>query len=188
MKVRSFLAFTIPDDVRKKLGRMIEDFKGREKNVKWVAPDKMHVTMKFFGSVEEELLLGNISDGIGTAVSGRGGARLVCQGIGVFPNWKYPRVIWAGFMGETEKVINLQAAVEKALSGFDLHDDQRKFRLHLTLGRTDGKLKNTLLTNFVENLGPVTFGEVHVDKLILFKSMLTKTGPIYTSLKEFSLV
>lgn len=187
MKIRAFLAFDIPEDVKKRLSNIIADFQGKEKGVRWVSQDRMHVTLKFFGGVEEDLLLGDISARVESAVSGYGASKLTCQGIGVFPNWKYPRVFWAGFAGETEKVMNLQKGIEVALSSFDLHEDERGFRVHLTLGRVRGRLKNSPITDLAEKLGPVEFGTVVVDKLILYKSVLTKNGPVYTPLKEFKL-
>lgn len=187
LKIRSFLAFDIPAEVRKKLASVISDFKEKEKGIRWADPGNIHVTMRFFGSVEEELLNGELSEKIELATRGFGTARLNCMGIGVFPNWKYPRVIWAGFSGETGKVITLHDKVESFLSPFNLHEDRRQFRLHLTVGRTKKRLKNTPLLKLVEKLGPVNFGEVVVNRLVLYKSQLTKTGSIYTPLREFEL-
>lgn len=187
MKIRSFLAFDIPSKVTSKLAKLINDFSQKERSVKWVAPDKLHVTMKFFGDVEEPLLLDQVSAKIFDAVKGFGSIKLTCEGIGVFPNWKYPRVIWAGFYGETDRIMDLHDKLEGSLSTFNFKKDLRAFRVHLTLGRTNGVLKNSPLVTLVEKLGPIKFGEVAVDKLVLYKSVLTKTGSIYTPLKEFIL-
>ena len=185
--IRAFLAFDIPGKVKTPITRLIADFTAKEKGVRWMDPEKMHVTMRFFGSVDEDLLMGDISGAIKSAVSGFKPAKLLCQGIGVFPDWKYPRVIWAGFSGETERVLDLHTALSNALAGFDLHEDKRRFRLHLTIGRAKARLKKSPLIDLVEKLGPVKFGEVLVDRLVLYKSLLTKNGPIYTPLREFVL-
>lgn len=187
LKVRAFLAFDIPDGVRVKLAAMINDFSEKERGVKWVNPENMHVTMKFFGEIEEDLLLGDISSAIVSAVKGFGASQLLCKGIGVFPNWKYPRVFWAGFTGDIEKVIGLQKQIEDALSPFDIQKDKRGFRLHLTLGRAKGTLRKSPLTTLVEKLGPVVFGTVAVERLIMYKSELRKSGAIYTELKGFEM-
>lgn len=188
MSIRAFLAFDIPKDVKEKLGRLIADFSEKEKLIKWTKLENLHVTLKFFGEVEEDLLLNKIAPRIETVTRGYGSSKLEAMGIGVFPNWKYPRVVWAGFTGDTSKVINLQKMIESSLSEFDLHEDKRDFRLHLTIGRAKGVLKHSPLVGLVEKLGPVQFGKVEVDKLVLYKSVLTKGGPVYTSLKEFRLM
>jgi 2'-5' RNA ligase len=68
-----------------------------------------------------------------------------------------------------------------------LKQDARAFRLHLTIGRAK-ELKHTgLLATLINELGPINFGRVVIDKLTLYKSVLTKGGSIYTAIKEFKL-
>ena len=185
MKIRSFLAFDIPQNVRGKLGRLIADFSKKEKDVKWITAENLHVTMKFFGDVEEELLLGKISDAISQVTSSVNPVALKCSGVGVFPNWKYPRVIWAGFLGDAEPVLALYDNLEKVIAGFDLKKDARAFRLHLTIGRASALKSTSLLINLVNGLGPIDFGKVVIDHLTLYKSVLTREGSVYTALRKF---
>lgn len=187
MKIRSFLAFDVPKDVRQKLARLIADFSKRETGVKWISAENMHVTMKFFGDVEEDLLLGDISRTIETVTSETKTIPLECSGVGVFPNWKYPRVIWAGFLGDAEPVLNLKGHLDEALAPFPLKQDARAFRLHLTIGRAKEIKRTGLLMTLINELGPISFGRVLIDKLTLYKSVLTKGGSIYTAIREFKL-
>ncbi len=187
MKIRSFLAFDVPKDVRQKLARLIVDFSKRETDVRWLSAENMHVTMKFFGDVEEALLMGDISKAIETVTSQTQAIPLECSGVGVFPNWKYPRVIWAGFLGDADPVLNLKSHLDEALAPFPLKQDARAFRLHLTIGRAK-EIKGTgLLMTLINELGPINFGRVRIDKLTLYKSVLTKEGSVYTAIREFKL-
>jgi len=187
MKIRSFLAFDIPTDVQQKLGRLIADFATKEQEVRWLKPSDLHVTMKFFGDVEEDLLLGGISEAIAGVTEAAVPASIDCQGVGVFPNWKYPRIIWAGFIGDTEPVLSLKEKLDSALSGFPLKPDQRQFRLHLTVGRAKEIKGTSRLVQLINGLGPVEFGKVRIDHLTIYKSVLTREGSIYTALKRFEL-
>lgn len=185
MKIRSFLAFDIPPAVQGKLGLLIADFAKKEKGVKWIQPENLHVTMKFFGDVDEELLLGEISSAIEQVTQKAKPITLDCQGLGVFPNWRYPRVIWAGFIGDSEPVLELYKNLEDALSGFELKKDARAFRLHLTIGRAKELKSSGLLMNLINELGPINFGSVTICHLTLYKSVLTREGSVYTALKRF---
>ena len=187
MKIRSFLAFDIPKDVQQKLGRLISDFSKREKDVRWLQPENLHVTMKFFGDVEEELLLGDISKEIEKVTAAARSTTLECQGLGVFPNWKYPRIIWAGFIGDTEPVLELKSKIDSALAGFPLKPDQRQFRLHLTIGRAKEIKGTSQLVQLINGLGPISFGKVKIDHLTIYKSVLTREGSIYTALRRFEI-
>ena len=61
MKVRSFLAFDIPDDMRAELASLIEVLASKADGIKWLKPENIHCTMKFFGDVEEEVLMGPLA-------------------------------------------------------------------------------------------------------------------------------
>lgn len=185
MKVRSFLAFDIPSKVKQPLGRLIADFSKKEMGVRWIPAENLHVTMKFFGDVDETLLLGDISSAIEKITSNLKTVTLDCQGLGVFPNWKYPRIIWAGFIGDSQPVLDLYSELDGALASFQLKKDARAFRLHLTIGRAK-ELKSTgILMNLINELGPINFGSVTIDHLTLYKSVLTREGSVYTALKRF---
>lgn len=186
--VRAFLAFDIPPKVKQTLGKLIDDFSKKETGVKWTNPENMHVTMKFFGDIEESLLLGDISGSIKSVTNKTKESVLGCSGVGVFPNWKYPKIIWAGFSGDVEPVLQLQTNLETALKDYDIKKDERAFRLHLTIGRAKDIKSTGTLMNIVNNLGPIDFGKVTIDHLTLYKSLLTKDGPVYTSLKRFDFI
>lgn len=187
MKIRSFLAFDIPGGVRNHLAALIEDLRQYGADVQWMDPATLHVTIRFFGDVEESRLLGPIREQVAALLVASPVVQLECAGVGVFPNWKYPRVIWTGFSGDVEPVIALHDRMNHALQDFSLKPDARTFRLHLTIGRVRSGKKKEALVKRVESLGPVSFGEVAVTQLVLYKSQLTKQGAVYTPLETFAL-
>ena len=185
--IRSFLAFDIPDAMKKELGGVIEVLESKAKGVKWVDPKVIHCTIKFFGDVEEAILLDGISQAIANELKSQAPFSFHGMGLGVFPNWRYPRVIWAGLTGDTEAAESLHKRLENAFAKYEIEPDNRRaFRMHLTIGRVKSKLKDPgPLMSFVEKQVDRAFGDFTVDKLTLYKSVLTKEGPIYTPLKEF---
>lgn len=186
MKHRSFLAFDITDEMRAQFAQLIALLAPKGRGVRWVKPERMHCTLRFFGDVEEELLLGPLSEVIEREVRHQAPIRLRGQGVGVFPNWRYPRVFWAGLVGEAEAVVSLQARLEEAFGPFGFPRDPRAFRLHLTLGRTKSPLKGCQpLMQVVEKLADRAFGELEISALTLYKSVLAKEGPTYTALRRF---
>lgn len=188
MKVRAFLAFDINEEMRRDLAVIIGLLSGMVKGVKWISPEQMHGTVKFFGEVEEDLLLGRVSEIIEKELKHQSPIVLVGQGVGVFPNWRYPKILWAGLSGDAEAMISLHTRLEEAFDEFGFVKDKRKFRLHLTLGRAKSPLKGgTGVVSLVEKMTEKTFGKVTIDSLTLYKSDLTPEGPIYTVLKNFPL-
>jgi len=108
------------------------------------------------------------------------------DGLGFFPNARAPRVVWLGLKGDTESLTRLQQRLEGefAKAGFAIED--RPFRPHATMGRT--KRRREKVDNFAADLP--SFGRTDsksIDRLILFQSQLSSSGPQYDALKNFLL-
>jgi 2'-5' RNA ligase len=188
MKIRSFLAFDIPEKLKAELTSVIDLFSPKVKGIKWIAPERMHCTVRFFGNIEEDVLLGKLSDMIARELRHQSPIHLEGHGIGVFPNWRYPRVLWAGLAGETDAIISLHAKLEDAFREFGLKKDPRELRLHLTLGRAKSAFREKEpLISLVERMTEKAFGAFNVAELVLYRSDITKDGPVYTALKKFPL-
>jgi 2'-5' RNA ligase len=52
--MRTFLAIALPEDIKESLGRLIAKLKKTGADVKWVAPDNLHLTLKFLGEIDDE--------------------------------------------------------------------------------------------------------------------------------------
>ncbi len=184
--IRSFLAIEIPGTILKKIDEVQRDLKSTGADVRWTSPEKIHLTLKFFGNIEEsefELIVKSLE----------GPARdtscfsLKVRGIGAFPHIKSPRVIWMGLVDGREILAPFQKQLEKDLEKIGYVPEERKFHPHLTLGRMQsGKGKEGLIGR-MEKYREEEFGEFQVERIVLFKSDLKPTGPIYTSLKELNL-
>lgn len=185
--MRTFLAIDIPPTVQRALAALIRDLQQYAEDITWIAPEQYHLTLRFFGELDDALVLGPLSQRIRALASRWAATQLTCGGIGVFPNWKYPRVVWAGFLGDTTPVLDLHDAMNIVLTDLPLPVDQRAFRLHLTLGRARAIRGKVALVKRVESLGMLPFGEVPVTHLTLYKSQLTNAGPVYTAVERFPL-
>lgn len=140
------------------------------------------MTLKFLGEVPDSdipALKGAIQDGI----KGQGGVSVSLEGIGVFPGWREPKVIWVGLKRGIKEVTYIYRRLSHRL---DLQED-RRFSPHITLGRFNKRYKN------IERLKEISYsynkelGEFQVKEISLIRSTLTKAGPIYNTLSLFSL-
>lgn len=184
--IRSFLAVELPEAIRKRIEEIQADLRSSNSDVRWVRPEKIHLTLKFFGNIEESRV-DTIIKSIEPLVSGTPHFSLEVQGMGAFPNIRNPRVIWMGLIDEKQVLIPLQKQMESALEMIGFQVEDRPFRPHLTLGRVNsGRGKNELIGK-IERYKEERFGDLEVRRLILFKSDLRPTGPIYTPLGEVKL-
>jgi RNA 2',3'-cyclic 3'-phosphodiesterase len=187
MTIRSFLAFELPPEIKEQVRRISEELKKSKLDVRWVKPENIHLTIVFLGDVKE----GDIS-AIGREVekvcSGFHPFDFNLKGLGVFPDRRRPRIFWVGFDGDIERVSTFKDALCERLAPFNIKEENRQFKPHLTLGRfrnpgrTDAKLDEMLMR--YEGFSSPVFNS---KELALFKSDLKPQGPIYTKLDAWEL-
>lgn len=183
--IRSFLAFDISEEIKKSLGGLITTIRSQTEGVKWVKPENFHVTAKFFGNIDEEKMIPLIQEVVEKNIKGVEPVLLSCQGVGAFPTWQRPRVLWAGLKGESASLIQLQKSLDEGFSKIGFSKEDREFKMHLTMGRLTGRPKYASWMGTLEKMRDSVFGQVGIDHLTLYKSQLTKQGPIYTPLNRF---
>jgi 2'-5' RNA ligase len=132
---RVFIAVQVPTAAKQELGKLIDGLALEySRDVRWVAPEGIHLTLKFLGNVEASRI-SSVIESMGAAAKGTGPFRLQVSGLGTFPNAARPRVLWAGVTGDLEPLLELQQRVENAMAGLGFAKDRQCFNPHLTLGR-----------------------------------------------------
>ena len=184
--IRSFLAIELPEPILRKIGEVQGDLKATHAEVRWTIPEKIHLTLKFFGNIEESRI-DPIFKSIEEPVRNTPPFSLKVRGVGAFPHLKNPRVIWIGLVDEREVLASLQKQIETCLEKIGFRPEDRPFRPHLTLGRMKSSRGKEELAGRMERYREEEFGGFEVEKVILFKSDLRPTGPIYTPLRELRL-
>lgn len=184
--IRSFLAIELSRTILKKIEEVQGDLKSSRADVRWVSPEKIHLTLKFFGNIEEsriEPIVKSIEEPTRTTSP----FILTARGVGAFPHLKNPRVIWMALLDEKEVLISFQKRLEKELEKIGFEPEARPFQAHLTLGRVKSSRGRDELIGRMERHMEEEFGAFQVERVVLFKSDLRPSGPIYTPLRELKL-
>jgi 2'-5' RNA ligase len=84
-------------------------------------------------------------------------------------------------------MVAIQKQLEKEFERIGFPPEDRSFHPHLTLGRMRSNRGKDELVRGMERYREEEFGSFQVEKVILFKSDLRPTGPIYTALREIKL-
>jgi RNA 2',3'-cyclic 3'-phosphodiesterase len=182
--MRTFIAIPLSEQTIEMIGRNQNDLRlNMGLGVSWVELNSIHLTLKFFGEVEESRIseisteLLNLSKYIQTFT-------LNCGGLGCFPNIRQPRILWVGI--EPEKQLDiLQTKIEAACFNKGFAKEGRKFSPHLTLGRikTGLTLKEMeYLKDKITNRNIQDRSIINVKEILLYKSELKSTGAIYSVL------
>ena len=173
--MRLFIAIDIPEEIKEKISNFQKQIK--MKGIKLVEKENLHITVKFLGEVDENLL----NDILNLDLSIEP-VKIKLNQLNVFPNMNYIRVIWIGAYGEN--LIKIFEDVDKKLSNLGFKKE-REYVPHLTIGRVKFIENKKQLKDKIEKFKDVDFGEFEAKKLKLYKSTLTPNGPIYEVIKEW---
>jgi 2'-5' RNA ligase len=149
----------------------------------WVRPESLHLTLKFLGEIED----GNLPDilvALRIAAHRQGRFSLAVRGLGVFPDVRAPKILWAGLSGDMDKLTALAAAIEEALIPAGIEPEGRPFKPHLTVARIkDGsrEIGKTLTAHGILD-SRLEIGTMTVQEIVLMKSDLKPSGSVYTRL------
>ena len=187
--IRTFVAIELPPAVQQGLLQVQQRLKQGRPPVRWVAPDKIHITLNFLGEIPAEKV-----PGVGEAAARAAAAAVPFEvdalGIGVFPNPRRPRVVWVGLEGELNALRALQAGLTHELAALGFPPEDRPFSPHLTLGRVRqhaGPAEVQALGEAVTRVAVPSLGRWQVQEIRVIRSDLRPEGPLYTALRVVAL-
>lgn len=174
-QIRLFTGLALSSPVRKHVAGVVDALAGSVSGVRWVAPDNIHVTLKFLGWCDPSLV-----DGIVYMMEQATEflpLRLDVGGVGAFPSVGSARVIWVGAHDPEGKIEKIYRTLDKAAVKYGFKREKRKYVPHITVGRARKKpisLTGELIRRFVDR------SVLDVSDIVLFSSMLKSTGAEYT--------
>ena len=147
-----------------------------DRTVRWVKPDRMHLTLRFLGDTAVTNL-SPIATELDHVTANYTPFQLHLHKVGCFPNRKRPRVIWVGLAGEVSPLVRLKQDIDTFLQPMGWEREKRPFQAHLTLGR----VKNVHQVGSIKWDVPVKRVGWEVTAVHLIESQLRPQGPIYTT-------
>jgi 2'-5' RNA ligase len=181
--IRSFLAFDLESEtVRKKLAAVQNLLVQTDADLKLVEPQNIHVTIRFLGDIAPNMVE-KVFEEMQKVQFAPFEAQI--EGLGVFPDLRYPRVVWVGITEGADQLKNVFNQLEPHLRGLGFTPDPKGFSPHLTIARVKSGKNKAQLADFVTKNAHQCFGTIKAECLRLKKSDLTPRGPIYSMLKEF---
>lgn len=162
-------------EVMKDAQESMQDMPGK---IKWVHPQKIHLTVKFVGDTEPDRV-----EDLYSAVDDLqlpGTFTITLTETGIFPNPRRPRVLWVG-IEQNDTLTQTVHTIDEKLADFDVERETRDYHPHLTLGRVKsrglpGKTVNTFLDLDIPRKS------MTVDSIICYRSDLKPSGAEYTAL------
>ena len=184
--IRCFIAIEIPETIQNRLARIQGTLRNQIQKASWVKPGNIHLTLKFLGDVDPNNL-NSIGEAIEGVASRHRSFSLGIGGLGAFPNFARPRVMWIGVKVGGERVSSLAQDINVALSDCGFPLDTKKLNPHLTIARMKQRIDLRPYANQYRQYDRLDGAEMSVDTISLIQSQLHPAGAIYSTLQSYSL-
>jgi RNA 2',3'-cyclic 3'-phosphodiesterase len=186
-KIRAFIAIHVEASVLAELEKIQRSLAAKAKDVRWTRSEQLHLTLKFLGYVLPEPLH-DLTLKLNAIAAETTGLSLTAEGLGCFPNFNRPRIIWAGLSGDIDRLSALQSRVDAAAETIGIPREERPFHPHLTLGRVAETNSRQLKTigHAVETEPVARIDDWRVREMHLMQSVLSPKGATYRQLAAFS--
>jgi len=185
MALRCFVAVPLTPGLRNEISSFVDDLRKTKADVKWVPAENLHITLKFLGNTEPELIPEIEKRLLGIAAV-QSPFTLSLSGTGLFPDRKRPRVVWID-IGKSQELKLLHENLEDNLVTFGYNKDNRNFSPHLTVGRVRSSRNLAALLRGLETQRDRDFGKIEVVSFCLMKSDLKPGGAEYTAIAQINL-
>ncbi|MGC8777423.1 MAG: RNA 2',3'-cyclic phosphodiesterase [Candidatus Caldatribacteriaceae bacterium] len=176
--VRSFIALDLDPKVKDFLEDLINRWKKRCPQAKWVRKEQLHITLAFFPALPVRHI-GNIEQLLGELGNGFPSFKMELSKTGTFPSWNRVRVLWVGFDEEGEEQVKQigKTLIQGLYAARVPIEEERELTPHVTLARLRAPVALSASDWKLEN-PPVSL----IQRIALFQSILTPQGPIYKEL------
>jgi 2'-5' RNA ligase len=153
--------------------------------IKWVEPEIIHLTLKFFGETEDERIT-HINYAVENALKEVNSFEMHIEKCGIFGSSYKPRVVWFG-LRESDELLSLYHYLKEELETIGFEYDRQNFVPHLTIGRIKHIKDKKYFQKLIEPYKDVKIQKEMIHKVVLYESILHSRGPEYKIVKEFSL-
>jgi 2'-5' RNA ligase len=182
MSHRTFIAIDLSEALRERLGRLPEQLAERLSlslsELRWVPPERLHLTVRFLGDVDDAGLAA-ICRAAEMAASKGEAFEMFLRPPAQLPGRMTDRMLLAEVYDPTGRLAAMASLLDEALQAAGFAPEGRAFRPHVTLARTKAR-RGRVPRRAGEALADLDLGRCAVDRLTVYTSELTRQGPIYT--------
>jgi 2'-5' RNA ligase len=179
---RLFISLNVPSATTGKIEELIEKLEKDYPRIRWAKESALHITLHFLGNLDAEN-----EKNVKLAMQSVAGKfhepfRFSLNGLGGFPGWQNPRVIYVGCSQINGKsVYTLHKMLTDQLAQLGIATDKRVWQPHITIGR----VKDRALNGFNRKWQKEEIFTVSTFELM--ESNLTPTGARYNVVASYRL-
>ena len=178
--IRLFTALSVPDDVAETLKRRQSGLPG----AKWRTDEQLHVTLAFYGEVDERRA-DDLAAELERAAAG-GAFEIELKGVGAFGDEHRSHTVWAG-VSPSERLNVLAGRCRSAAERAGITMERREYRPHLTLAYLKSQTNPDRVGAWITGHNLLHSPPIRIDRFGLYSSALGAGGSQYELEREYLL-
>lgn len=188
---RLFVAVPVPPETRAAASALVDPIRATSfgRGVRWAHLDTLHVTLRFLGDTAPDRV-SDVATAMTDAIAGRDAFVIRLAGAGSFPqSGRKIRALWLGIDRGAVELASLVDALVAPLAALGWPRDERPFRPHLTVARSDATpIRDAALTaQALEAAAEAWSTEFTADRVVLYRSHLGGGPPRHEPVAEVAL-
>jgi len=177
--VRCFLAVPIAEPGLEVAQRLQQRLREQVPDVRWARPETLHLTVHFFGQVEDGRALAAVE--LVAPIAGHTSPfTVVLDRLGSFPPHGIPRVLWLGPSRDVAPLNALALECRTILGAAGFEVDQRAYNPHCTLGRPRMRWSPPARSAWAAARQERPDVRFTTSRMVLYESRSAPGGSVYT--------
>lgn len=186
-KIRIFAAVPLPDEIKSVINSAFNETRTAYPKFSWVNERNYHLTLKFIGDTSPKKI-STLEEKLSRISTEFSPFEIAFKDAGVFPNFKNPRVVWAGLAEPLDTLKALAITTDKLISRcLNIDREKRPFKAHMTVARIRKPGNYAPMEQMLKAINLTTASAIEMDHIVLYKSTLSPHGSIYESLFKIEL-
>lgn len=183
MKIRLFIALILSDETLDHINNFRASIYADDEKTKWESREKLHITLKFIGDVEEKVIPLILTE-LESVLNNYNKIEINFTKFGIIKKYSEPKILWLG-LRRSELLEKLHNDIDNVLADIGFDKERKSFKPHLTLLR----IKRNADINKLEILrnSEIDFPGTFAEEVALIKSKLLPSGSVYTKIESFIL-
>jgi 2'-5' RNA ligase len=187
---RLFVGVPVPPEALASCAALLDVVRARHgaRGIRWVSTENLHLTLRFLGLLPPSAVPA-MAAAVTAAATGAKPFEVELAGGGAFPGDRRPRAIWLGMEHGADELETISRALDAALVRSGMPGDDRPFRPHLTVARTDaaGTAGSLAVAAALREAAADWRVRFIADRVVLYRSHLGGGPPRYEPVHEVRL-
>lgn len=151
---------------------------------RWTRPEFLHVPIVYLG-MHDEAEIPEFNQIMRECVKGISSFYVTVAGISAYPSPQCPRLIEvSATAGGT--LIKLRESLMHAFRAANYGFDKREFKTCMLLGRVATRADRVDISDAIEAIRDLNFGQSEIFEIVLYGADLTPTGPVHKVISRFA--